>query len=105
MPEPTYHGEIWWAMLDKRRPVVVASRDDRQGAREQATVALVTTTVRGIPSEVAVDRGDGFPRASVINCDDLATVHKAVLQERIGRLSQRQLEELHQALRFSLAIP
>lgn len=105
MPRPTLHGEIWWAKLDKRRPVAIASRSDAQGVRRQATVATVTTRIRGIPSEVAVDEADGLAAPSVINCDDLATVEKERLVKRIGRLSDARLAELHRALRFALAIP
>jgi len=105
MARSTGHGEIWWVDVEKRRPVVVASRDDRRGVREQTTVAYVSRTIRGIPSEVAVDESDGLSAPSVINCDVLVTVNKDFLVRRIGRLSDRRLRAFHQALRFALAIP
>lgn len=105
MPKPTQHGEVWWAEIDKRRPVAVASRSDGQGVRRQVTVATITTRIRGIPSEVVLDEADGLPASSVVNCDDLATIEKDRLVRRIGRLSEARLAELHRALRFALAIP
>jgi mRNA interferase MazF len=104
VPKPTQHGEIWWAEIDKRRPVAVASRSDGQGVRRQVTVATITTRIRGIPSEVVLDGADGLA-ASVVNCDDLATIEKDRLVRRIGRLSGARLADLHRAMRFALAIP
>ncbi len=104
MPRNTEHGEVWWAMADKRRPVIVVSRDDLRGARTLTTVASVTTRPRGLPSEVDLDERDGLPRACVANCDDLTTIAKARLVRRVGRLSEVKLMELHEALKFSLQL-
>ncbi|MDP9245485.1 MAG: type II toxin-antitoxin system PemK/MazF family toxin [Chloroflexota bacterium] len=104
MARPTERGEVWLAQMDKLRPVVIASRNDLNGVRARATVAMVTTTVRGIPSEVALDHRDGFPKACVINCDDLATIDKARLRERRGSLSTARIAEFDEALRFALAV-
>lgn len=101
---PTEHGEIWWARLRKRRPVVIVGRDDTRGRRRRATVAQVTTTIRGIPTEVALDVDDGLPRACVASCDELATLDKTRLVERIGRLSDVRLDELDDALAFALQL-
>jgi len=105
MVRPTQHGEVWWADLDKRRPAVVVSRDDAKGVRQRTTVAPITSTVRGIPSEVKVDETDGLAKRSAINCDELLTVPKTLLIGRIGRLSSSRMEELHRALAFALALP
>lgn len=104
MARATEHGEIWEADLDKRRPVVVVSRDDVRGRRESATVAAITTAIRDIPTFVALDHRDGLPRASAINCDELSTIRKARLARRIGRLSQAKLDSLDDALRFALQL-
>ena len=104
MPRPTEHGELWWAYVHKRRPVVVVSRDDVRGARARTTVAPVTRTVRGLASEVDLDQRDGLPQACVANCDELGTIPKAKLIRRIGRLSEPKLLELAEALRFSLQL-
>lgn len=105
MIQPTEHGEIWWTNLDKKRPAVVVSRDDAKGARQRTTLATITSTVRGIPSEVKLDETDGLATRSAINCDELVTVPKTLLISRIGRLSSSRMEELHRALAFALALP
>ena len=104
MARPTAHGEIWWAELDKRRPAVVVSRDDVQGVRQRTTVAPITTTVRGIPSEVGVDERDGLSASSAVNCDELVTIRKALLLRRIGQLSAPRRRELHRALAFASSL-
>jgi mRNA interferase MazF len=101
---PTEHGEIWVAKLDKRRPVVVVSRDDVHGRRQETTVASVTRTVRGIRSEISLDHRDGLPETSAVNCDVLWSIEKAQLERRIGRLSETKIEALDDALRFALQL-
>jgi len=90
--------------MDKLRPVVIASRNDVNGVRSRTTVALVTTTVRGIPSEVMLDQRDGFQGACAINCDELVTIEKSRLERRRGALSTERLSEFDDALRFALQI-
>ena len=71
----------------------------------RVTVVLVTRTIRDIASEVRVGRREGLPAESVVSCDNLATIRKAVLDEMpIGRLSLGKLVELDRALRFALGI-
>lgn len=105
MARPTSHGEIWWADADKRRPVVVASRDDVRGARRRTTVAMITSTIRGIPSEVEVDQHDGLEGPSAVNCDALVTIDKSRLVRRVGRLSAPRLREFRRSLAFAFALP
>ncbi|HEV2250422.1 MAG TPA: type II toxin-antitoxin system PemK/MazF family toxin [Candidatus Limnocylindria bacterium] len=104
MARPTEHGEVWSAHIDKLRPVVIASRNDLNGARAQTTVAAITTTVRDIPTEVNLDRRDGFESACAINCDDLITIEKSRLKRRRGALSAARLAEFDDALRFALQL-
>ena len=104
MGRPTEHGEVWEAALDKRRPVVVVSRDDVAGRRDGTTVAAVTSTIRGLPTEVLLDHRDGLPQLCAVNCDDLKTIRKMRLERRIGRLSETKIESLDDALRFALQL-
>ena len=104
MARPTERGEVWLAKIDKMRPVVIASRNDVNGVRLRTTVALVTTTMRGIPSEVALDQRDGFPVACAVNCDELVTIEKSRLERRRGALSTARLAEFDDALRFALQL-
>ncbi len=104
MARPTEHGEVWEAALDKVRPVVIVSRDDVAGRRGSATVAAITSTVRGLPTEVLLDHRDGFPKPCAINCDELTSIRKARLDRRIGRLSDMKIDSLDDALRFALQL-
>jgi len=104
MPRGTEHGEIWWAAADKRRPVLVVSRDDPRGARTQTTVATITRTARGLASEVELDQRDGLSVPCVANCDELTTMAKSRLIRRVGRLSEVKLMELSEALKFALQL-
>ena len=97
-------GEIWWARLDKRRPVVLVSRDEAYDVRALVIVAGVSTTVRGYAVEVKVGRAEGLPRACVINCDWLVTVPKADLLERAGSLGAAKRQLLDRALGFALGL-
>lgn len=104
MPRPTEHGEVWEAALDKKRPVVIVSRDDVRGRRDSTTVAAITRTVRGLPTEVLLDHRDGLPELCAVNCDDLTSIRKIRLDRRIGRLSGTKIESLDDALRFALQL-
>ena len=100
-------GEVWWANLPPpigRRPVVLVSRNRAIQVREAIAVALVTSVVRDIPSEVRLGRSDGLPKSCAINCDVLQTVPKHLLADRIALLTSSKQNELDEALRFSLSL-
>lgn len=100
-------GEIWWARLpppDKTRPVVLVSREEAYGVRGLVTVAKVTTRRRVLRSEIALGPAEGLPRECVANSDDLMTVHKRQLIERIGVIADSRVAELDAALAFSLGL-
>ena len=79
--------------------------DGATAVRAAVTVAPITRTIRGIPSEVPVDRRHGLRAVSVANCDSLQTIPKEVLGRRaIGTLSIDELPALDRALRFALGI-
>jgi mRNA interferase MazF len=99
-------GELYWARLPiGRRPVLIVSRDATLAVRSRVTVALVTRTIRGIRSEVALGRAHGLRVASVVNCDNLQTIPKAAIGPRpLGKLPVPELAQLDRALRFALGI-
>lgn len=97
-------GEVWWARLDKKRPVVLVSREEAYAVRALVIAAPVSTTIRGVAVEVKVGLGEGLPRTGVINCDWLVTVPKADLLERAGKLSAAKVRQLDDALRFALGL-
>jgi mRNA interferase MazF len=95
---------VWWANVDKRRPVVLVSRDEAYEVRSLVIAAPTTTTIRGYAVEVKVGRREGLPRECVINCDWLVTLPKEDLLERAGALSAAKLRQLDDALRFALGL-
>lgn len=84
-PEPR-RGELWMADLDKRRPVVVLTRDPMGRYLHSVIVAPVTSTVRGISTEVAIGDGDGVKKASVVSLDNLQLLQRARLRRKIGQV-------------------
>lgn len=100
-------GEVWWARLPEpagRRPVVLVSREASYVVRTAVTVVEVSTKVRGIASEVGLGARDGLPRRCVANTDNLVTIPKTWLRERIVALGPKKLAELDAALRFALQL-
>ena len=100
-------GEVWWARMPLpvgRRPVVLVSRDAAYAVKTKITVAEVSTTVRGIASEVPLGTADGLPRRCAANADNLVTISKARLEARIAHLRPDKLAALDEALRFSLGL-
>ncbi len=98
-------GEVRWyrfAAPDKRRPVVVLTRDSIIPSLGEVTVAPVTTRVRDIPSEVALSKGDGLARDCAVNCDHLQTVSRGRLGATISRLSEEKMNRVAAAIRFAL---
>ena len=93
-------SEVWWADLDAgRRPVVVLSRDAAILGRRRAMIALCSTIVRGLPSEVALEPDDDpVPISCVVQLDAVVDVSVRVLTERLGRLSPERMDRICQAL-------
>jgi mRNA interferase MazF len=98
-------GEIWWCELPRvgRRPVVVLSRDAAIPRLRRALVAPCTTTIRGLPSEVVLDPADDpVPRLSAVNLDSVESVSVGVLVDRLGRLSDRRMDQICVALEIAV---
>ena len=84
-----------------RRPVVLLSRDSAYQVRSAVTVAPVTRTIRNIAVEVQLDAGDGLPSRCVANLDDIATIPKTLIRQRITVLSAEKMQEVEAAIRFA----
>lgn len=101
-------GVVWWAQLPPpagRRPVVLLSRDSAYRVRSAVTVAPVTRTIRNIPVEVILDQQDGLPTCCVVNADNIPTIPKSLLTQRIAVLSAQRIQQLDDAIRFALSLP
>lgn len=98
-------GEVRWYEFqppDKRRPVLILTRDSVIEYLNEVTVAPLTTTIRGIPSEVLLTEDDGLPQASAANFDHLQTVPKSKIGRLIATLPAARLEEAALAVCFAL---
>ena len=94
-------GDVWlyeFKPPDKRRPVVVLSRRCVIDLLRTVLVAPITSTVHGLPSEVAVGIDEGLKRASAVNLDHVQTVEKARLRRYIGHLAPDKMGEVCRAL-------
>ncbi len=93
-------GEVCWLELaeEGRRPVVVLTRDEAIPGLRNVTVALITRTVRDIPSEVQLGPADGMPVECAVTLDNLRTVPRALLVESITRLDEAKMGEVCAAL-------
>ena len=101
------HGEIrWYKFLrpDKKRPVLILTRDSVLQYLGEVTVAPITTTVRNIPSEVFLSKAVGVPMDCAVNCDHLQTVSKAKIGPIITSLPSSKMNEVGRAIRFALDI-
>ncbi len=87
------------AHLDKARPVLVLTRELVIPERTQITVAPVTSTARGLSVEIPVGQANGLGQDSVVNCDNIVTIPKTTLGERIGYLLPAQEPALTAAIR------
>ena len=99
-------GDVYWYTFrapDKRRPVLILTRSSAIPFLTGITVAPITSTIRGIPSEVLLTPGeDGVFADCVVNTDNIQTIQKANLSEFITHLSQERMREVRLAIEFSL---
>lgn len=101
------HGEIRWYKFmppDKKRPVLILTRNSVLEYLGEVTIAPITTTVRNIPSEIFLPKSDGMPQDCAINCDHLQTVSKGKIGPLIASLPSSKLVEVGRAIRFALDI-
>jgi mRNA interferase MazF len=90
------------AAPDKSRPVVVLTRDSALGYLSTATVAPITSTIRGVPSEVLLDIDDGMKGRCAVNLHNAITVSQQRLGRRVARLGARRMAEICASMRFCL---
>ena len=94
---------IHLARMDKTRPVLILTRDAAFGARD-VTVAAITSTIRGVATELPVGRDNGLDCECVVNLDDVQTIRRADLGRFMGYLSAHQEPALHRAIVRAFAL-
>jgi mRNA interferase MazF len=91
-----------FARPDKRRPVLVLSRQDVIDVLHTVTVAPVMSTIYGVPSEVVVGPDEGLKHASAVNLDHLQTIPKRDLERCVGKLGAAKMIEVCGALAVAM---
>ena len=87
---------------DKKRPVLILTRDSALEFLGEVTIAPITSTVRDIPSEVLLTNADGMPRDCAVNLDHVQTVSKGKIGSLITTLSTIKMERVRSSLMFAL---
>ncbi len=87
---PASVREICLARLDKTRPVVVLTREAARAAMTKVTIAPITSTVKGLSSEVPVGPDNGLEQPSVISLDNVVTIPADLLGRSVGFLTSEQ---------------
>jgi len=101
------HGEVRWYRFtrpDKKRPVLVLTRNSALEFLGEVTVAPITTTIRDIPTEVVLGPADGMPRDCAINLDHIQTVARSRIGPRLTTLDVGRMREVKEALLFALGL-
>ncbi|MET0966459.1 MAG: type II toxin-antitoxin system PemK/MazF family toxin [Nakamurella sp.] len=88
---------IHLARLDKTRPVLILTRETAFSAQD-VTVAGITSTIRGVATELPVGKDNGLDDDSVVNLDDVQTIRREDLGRFLGYLTGAQEPALHRAL-------
>lgn len=91
-----------FAPPDKKRPVVVLTRDSIIPHLSTVTVAPITSTVRGVASEVALNEEDGMKTPCAVNLHNAVTISQSRLGRRVARLGALRMNEICTALRFAM---
>lgn len=100
-------GDVCWYNFKtpgKKRPVLVLTRDSAITVLNSVTVAPITSTIRGIPTELVLTEEDGLPHTCAANCDNLQTIPKSQIGDRITQLSRRKMEGAAVTVSFALAL-
>ncbi len=98
-------GEVRWYKFkspDKKRPVLIITRDSVLEYLNEVTIAPITSTIRDIPSEVLLTREDGMRKDCAINCDHIQTVSKDKIGSLITTLSKDKRTQVSKAIWFAL---
>jgi mRNA interferase MazF len=98
-------GDVCWYTFktpDKRRPVLILTRDSAISVLNSVTIAPITSTIRSIPTEMVLTEEDGMPGTCAANFDNLQTVPKGSIGNRITRLTRARMKEAAAAAAFAL---
>jgi len=98
-------GDVCWykfKLPDQKRPVLILTRESAISVLNSVTIAPITSTIRNIPTELLLTEQDGVPHTCAANFDNLQTVPKSNIGDRITRLTSRRMKEAAAAVSFAL---
>jgi mRNA interferase MazF len=98
-------GDVCWYTFrapDKKRPVLILTRASAISILNSVTIAPITSIIRSIPTEIVLTEHDGVPHACAANFDNLQTVPKSNIGDRITRLTPHRMKEAAAAISFAL---
>jgi mRNA interferase MazF len=103
-------GEVWWAQVNERCPVVVLAQDGPDKIRGMIVVAPASASIDGYALEVGIGHDEGLPLAGVlrvalprpgkINCNWLVTLSRSALLDQVGVVSREKLHQIDEMLRL-----
>jgi mRNA interferase MazF len=99
-------GEVRWYTFespDKRRPVLILTRNSALRFLNAVTIAPIASTVRDIPTEVVLDQEDGLATVCAVNLDHIQTVPLARVGALVTSLSSTRMLQVQHAIAFALA--
>ncbi|MEJ7657324.1 MAG: type II toxin-antitoxin system PemK/MazF family toxin [Thermoleophilaceae bacterium] len=98
-------GEVWWYEDPRagRRPFLVLTRNEAIPVLNQVIAVPATRTVRGIPTEVELDRSDGMPAHCALAADNLTLIRVSLCTERITRLTPERVQAVCASLEVATA--
>ena len=96
--------DIHIAHLDKARPVLVLTREPVRSAMRRVSVAPITSTIKGLSTEVPVGPINGLDESCVVSCDNIITIDQAALGRHLGFLFERQEADLTTAIVNAFAL-
>jgi mRNA interferase MazF len=98
-------GDVTFHTPDKRRPVLILTHTSAISYLNSVTVAQLTSTIRGVPSEVLLTPAlDGVLEECVVNAYNLQTVPQSRIGELITQLSLERMREVRAAIEFALGL-
>lgn len=98
-------GDVCWYTFkepDKRRPVLILTRNSAIPVLSSLTIAPITSVIRDIPTEVRLSRADGLFTDCAVNLDNIQTVQKSRMGAFITRLSAQHMLAVRKAIEFAL---
>ena len=98
-------GDVRWYTFktpDKRRPVLILTRNSAIAVLNAVTIAPITSVIRRIPTEIILTEEDGMPNTCAANFDNIQTVPKSNIGDLVARLTARRLKEAALAVSFAL---